>query len=162
MIRAARFQDVTVIAEMLREMHVASKYFGRVGISEKVMDQMLMAMIAQQPQMGPQGTYVAIAERGGHPVGFMIGVLDRVYQIGDRLVANDVFLHVREGGGAGASIALIRGYIKWASAIRTVVEIKLSWVNTLPGAGRVAAIYEKCGFERAGEIFERRADGGKS
>lgn len=158
MIRPAKFEDIPVLAEMLREMHLASKYALRVGISEKIMDQMLMGMIAQQGQPGPQGSYCVIAEHGGRPVGFMVGLLDRVYHIGDRLVANDVYLHVRNGARAGHSLAMIRGYVAWASANRKVIEIKLSWVNTLPGAARVVAIYERCGFTKVGEIFERRND----
>lgn len=158
--RAAKFADITVMAEMLREMHAASKYRARVGISEKAMQQMLMGAVSAQNQNGPQASYVRVAEQGGKVVGFMIGTLSRVYHIGDRLVANDLFLYVRKGAEMGHTLALIDGYVEWARANRKVIEIALSWNDTLPGAARVAKVYERRGFTKNGELFEMRIDQG--
>jgi hypothetical protein len=101
---------------------------------------------------------VAVAEEDGKVVGFMAGVLDRVYHVGSKLVANDAYLVVRPGAKAAHSLQLIDGYVAWAQGIRAVLEIKLSWTNTLPGAARAAKIYERKGFAAVGEIYEMRLD----
>lgn len=158
MIRAARSTDVPLLLAMLHEMHAASKYAGRVEISDKAADALLMSAIASQGQHGPQASHVIIAEQDGKPVGFMVGVLDRVYHIGNKLTANDLFLYVRPNSGVRPVIALIDSYIAWASGKRAVVEIMLSWSDALPGAADIAALYGRKGFTRSGEMFEMRLD----
>jgi len=157
MIRPARFGDEPVIAAMLREMHRESKYLGIVDISEKAMERVILSMIAGQGQSGPQGTFCVVAEQGGRAAGFMAGILDRIYHIGDKLVAQDVFLHVRHGSGPRPALKLIDAYVEWARGNRKVLEVKLSWNDTLPGAKRIAPIYERKGFRRCGEIYEMRS-----
>lgn len=158
MIRNARHQDIPEIMRMLHEMHAASKYRGRVNISDKAADALLTSAIASQGQSGPQGSHVIIAEEGGKIVGFMIGVLTRVEHIGDKLTANDLFLYVRPGNGVRHVLALIDSYIAWASSKRPVLDIMLSWKDTLPGAEQIEAIYKRKGFARIGGIFGMRCD----
>ena len=159
MIRSARFEDVPALAAMLRDMHGRSKYAGRVDISEKAMDSVLTGMVAQQGQKGPQGSCCAIAVEGSAPVGFIVGLLDRVYHIGNRLVANDVYLWLRPGANALHTLQLVRFYLKWARSVRAVLEIRLSWTDALPGAERLGRLYGRLGAERVGEIYELRLDG---
>lgn len=154
MTRAGRATDIPEIEAMLREMHRASKYAGRVDISDKVMRFTLEAAVAGQNQNGPQATMVRIAEQKGAPVGFMIGTLARIYHIGDKLVAQDLWLYVRKGASAGNVLTLIDDYTAWWQANPKVIEGVLSWNDALPGASRVAKIYERKGYARNGELFE--------
>lgn len=158
MIRQARHQDIPAIIAMLHEMHLESKYAGRVAISDKAAEHLLLGAIAAQGQNGPQASHVVIAEEDGQTVGFMVGVLDRVYHIGNKLVANDLFLYVRPGASQKHVLALIDSYVTWAAGKRAVLEIMLSWTDTLPGADRIAALYCRKGFLKIGEIFEMRLD----
>ena len=158
MIRAARHQDIPAILAMLHEMHAASKYAGRVEISDKAAEGLLTSAVAMSGQRGPQGTHVVIAEKDGEAVGFMVGSLDRVYHIGNKLTANDVFLFVRPGNGIRPVLALIDSYVAWASSIRAVVEIMLSWSDTMTGAAAIAPLYARKGFIKTGEMFEMRLD----
>lgn len=158
MIRPAKYQDIPVLMAMLHEMHAASKYAGRVDISDKAAEQLLMSAIAAQGQIGPQGSLVIIAEEGGKQIGFMIGILDRVYHIGRKLTANDLFLYVRKGASQKHALALIDNYVSWASNIRAVLDIALSWTDALPGAERITAVYERKGFTKTGGIYEMRRD----
>lgn len=157
MIRDARFQDVPELVTMLREMQAASKYAGRVEVVDKVAESLFMGLIAGQRQSGPQAGFCAIAEQDSRTVGFMAGVLDRVYHVGDKLVANDVYLYVRPGAPLQAR-KLVDAYLAWASGNPRVVEIKLSWTDALPGAERVELIFLRKGFNRSGGIFELRCD----
>lgn len=157
MIRDAKFQDVPELLAMLREMQAASKYAGRVEVVDKVAEALLMGLIAGQRQTGPQASFCAVAEQDGI-VGFMAGVLDRVYHIGDRLVANDAYLYVRPKARAAHSLRLIDAYIRWATGNPKVIEVKLSWTDVLPGAERIGELYGRKGFHKIGEIYEMRLD----
>lgn len=159
MIRQAKAAtDIPAIEAMLRDMHAASKYAGRVDICEKTMRELLLAMIAQQGQNGAQASFVRVAEEDGEPVGFVIGVLDRIYHIGKKLRANDVYLYVKPGAKLGHTLRLVDAYIGWALANPKVLEIVLSWTDTLPGAERIAKLYGRKGFTKCGEIYELRRD----
>lgn len=158
MIRAAKFQDVPLLEEMLREMYRDGKYATRGELCDKALRELLMGMIAQQGQMGPQASFVRIAEEGGRPVGFFCGVLDRVYHIAKQLTANDLFLYVRPGAHVKHTLQLIDAYIAWAGSNRRVIEIVLSWSDTLPGAERIAPLYCRKGFHKSGEMYEMRLD----
>jgi len=158
MIRDARFQDIAEIVKMVHEMHAASKYAGRVAIHDETLKEILMAAVQGQRRPGPQGSFIAVAEHDGHLTGFMAGVLDRVYHIGTKLTANDLFLHCRESAQPTDAVRLIDAYIAWATANPRVIEIMLSWADTLPGAERIAAVYGRKGFSKVGEMWERRLD----
>lgn len=158
MTRRATYQDIPALIAMLREMLAASKYAGRGEIAEKAADNLLTTAIASQNHRGPQGSHVVIAEHNGEPVGFMVGVLDRVYSVGNKLTANDLFLYVRPGAPPRTVIDLLDSYLEWASGIRAVIEIMLSYSDALPGAERIAPLYERMGFKESGRMYERRLD----
>jgi hypothetical protein len=158
MIRNARSQDIPALLAMLHEMHAASKYAGRVEISDKAANSQLMSAIAANGQIGPQGTLVIIAEKDGEPVGFMLAVLDRIYGIGNKLWSYDQYLYVRPRAGVRPLLSLIDAYTTWALGIRAVVDIKLAWNDTLPGAERLEPLFERKGFVRSGGIFELQRD----
>lgn len=157
MIRPARFQDQPQIEGLIRRRHAASKYAGRVGISDKALGALVLSAIAGMNQNGPQGSHVAVAEHRGRLSACIIGVFDRVYHIGDKLSANDLYL-INEGKRAGDTLALIDSYVAWGTANRKCIEIMLSWSDTLPGAARIAPLYARKGFVKSGEMFEMRLD----
>lgn len=158
MIRPALFTDIPRVEELLREMYAASKYAGRVAISDKAMRDLLMHCVQFQRKPGPAGTNFDVIEAFGRVCGFMIGQLDRVYHIGNKLMAQDMFLYVSPGGPASAAPRLIESYIAWASGNPKVLEILCSWNDTMPGAERLAPLLIRKGFTKTGEIFERRTD----
>jgi hypothetical protein len=157
MIRKATFADAPAIMAMIRTQHERSKYASRCDIAEPVLQHTVTAMIAQQGQIGPQGSLVLVAEEGGEPVAFIAGVLDRVYQIGKKLTAQDLFF-INERGSVGDTLRLLDGYVEWARSIRAVLEIVISWSDALPGAEDVAKLYARKGFSKCGEMFEIRTD----
>lgn len=156
MIRNARHQDIPEIMRMLHEMHAASRYAGKVEISDKAADAQLMSAIAASGQKGPQGTLVILAEQDGKIVGFMLAVLDRIYGIGNKLWSYEQYLYVRPSAGVRPLLSLIDAYVAWASGIRAVIDIKLAWNDTLPGAERLEPLFDRKGFVKSGGIFELR------
>lgn len=158
MIREGRMTDAPEIERLIRESHTASKYAGRVGIAPKALDAHIAGMVAQQRQLRPHGTHVAIAERAGKVVGMIVGAFDRVYHIGDKLTANDIWFIVSDGGTVGDTLGLVDSYIAWARSARSCIEVILSWSDALPGAEKIAALAQRKGFAKCGEMFEMRLD----
>lgn len=157
MIRPATFTDAPALMGLIRAQHERSKYAGRCRIAEPALEHLVTAMIAQQGQIGPQGSCVLIAEKNGKPVGFIAGILDRVYAIGAKLAAHDLFF-VNEGGSVADTLKLLDGYVAWARSIRAVLEIRVSWTDTVPGADRVSRLYGRKGFAKCGEVFSVDTD----
>ena len=157
MIRRATFNDAPAIMALIRSQHARSKYAARCAISDNALEYLVAQMIGQQGQIGPQGTCVFVVEKAGKPVGFIAGILDRVYQIGRKLTAQDLFF-VNEGGSVADTLKLLDEYIAWAQSIRAVLEIVVSWSDTLPGAERLAQLYTRKGFTKSGEMYEMRTD----
>jgi hypothetical protein len=156
-IRKATFEDAPALMALIRTQHARSKYAERCRIAEPALQHLVTSMIAQQGQIGPQGSLVLVAEQDGKVVAFIAGVLDRLYGIGAKLRASDLFF-VNEDGSVGDTLKLIDGYIAWARAIRAVLEISLSWVDTLPGAERAAGLFAHKGFTKTGEVWEIATD----
>lgn len=156
MIRRATFDDAPALMQLLRVQHSRSKYAERCGISEPALEHLVTSMIAQQGQIGPQGSAVFVAIHDGKVAGFIAGILDRVYAVGKKLKAQDLFF-INEGS-VGDALRLVDEYVAWARSIRAVLEIGLSWSDTMPGAEKVAQLYSRKGFQKIGEIFEIATD----
>lgn len=155
MIRAATFSDIPRVVDLLVEMQAESKYAGRVDVSRKTAHALMQQCVRRHGGQHDGGSLVMVAEHGDQVEGFIVGLLDRVYHIGDRLAANDVFLHVTERAAKTDVRRLLDAYVKWASDNPKVEEIRLSWTDTMAGAEKIGDLYEKMGFRRCGAIYER-------
>lgn len=156
MIRPARNTDICTIKELIQRQHAGSKYAGRVGISEKALDQLLLGLVAGQAQSSVGASLVSVAVRDQKVVGFIAGVLQRTYLIGDRLEANDLFF-VNEGSAVAAS-RLVRSYLDWAVGNRKVIEVRMSWTTAIPGADRMTAMFRRRGLKKTGETWAMSTD----
>lgn len=157
MIRAARHVDVWRLVELLTAAQARSIYAGRCDVDQVVARKTVASMIQRHGGTHDGGACVFVAEDGkGVICGFCVGALDRVYHIGDKLVAQDVFLVAEPGAPAAAHNSLIDAYLDWAASVPDVIEINLSWTDVVPGTGeRMGPVYERKGFVRCGEIFRR-------
>lgn len=156
-IRAAKFADTPAIEAIIRRTHARSKYAHRSGVNDKALNAAVLGMIAGQAQSGPQATHVTVCEQKGQVVGFMASTLARIYSVGDKLCASDVFL-INEGNSVGDTSKMIDRYIEWASANPKVIEIGLSWSDTIHGQSSVARHFVRKGFTVSGETYTLRLD----
>ena len=160
MIRAAKFSDIPAMAKLVKETHRRSKYAGRCGVCDKAIEQLLTGSIASQNQSGPGASFVEVAEEDGKVVGLMIGVLNRIYNIGDKLCASDLFLinHGRSANG----FKLLDNYIAWARSNPKVIEIGLSWSDSVVNTKGVTDVYRRMGAHLVGEQYaiDEDLDGG--
>lgn len=153
-IRPALYADIPRLIELFKEGHQRSR-FAAWPMDLPAAKQLLMNSIQCREQKGPGGSCLFVAERNGVIVGFIMGLLERCYHVGVPLMANDVYLYASKGRGLMACAeGLVDAYTAWASANPRVIKINLCFSDFIPGAARVARIYERKGYRRCGAIFE--------
>jgi RimJ/RimL family protein N-acetyltransferase len=157
MIRPATFSEIPRLVDLLEEMCAESKYAGRVNVDRRAAGALLQQCVTRHNGKHEGGAWVMVDDRDGIAEGFMVGLLDRVYHIGDKLSAKDIYLHATKRAGQASALRLFRSYVDWAASNPKVIEINGSWTDALPGAERIALVYQKLGFRKCGEIFERAA-----
>lgn len=62
------------------------------------------------------------------------------------------------GAAQKHALQLVDAYLEWALGNPKVLEVLISWADTLPGAERAARIFERKGFHKIGETWERASD----
>lgn len=154
MIRPAKFADVPRIVELLCEAHAKSRYAAVTPVNEQAAHRLVAGCVQRHGHTTVGGSLVMVWEIDGEVTGMIIGVIDRIYHIGEKLSANDLYLY-SQGGQSLPAIMLFNAYMDWALGNPNVAEVHASWTDALPDAERVITIYKRCGFERCGEIWKR-------
>jgi len=154
-LRPARMIDTPRLVELLIESHAGSRYAGVVDVDAAYARKLIAQFIQRSPGSHDGGTMVAVVEDEGKIVGFVAGILDRVYHIGTKLAANDVFLVTTKGAPARAARQLMAAYITWAQGVPDCAELRMSWTDALPSGERIHKAYERMGFRHCGGIYTR-------
>lgn len=153
MIRPAKFGDINALVELMKEGHARSKYAGRDEVDVKEAKALLMASIQRHGLKREGGTCVFVTDQVD---GFMMGMVDRVYHVGTKLVAQDLFYYAREGVKPQDAVGLLGAYLDWAESIPNVIEIRNGVTDIIGDVERVEALYRRRGFTRCGVIMERK------
>ena len=157
MIRPATISDMPRLLELVMQMHEASEYPKReIAVSEPSAKAVLRDALARNGRMNDGGTLLNVVERKGRVEGFMIGVLQRIYGIGNRLEAQDYWLFCSPAAPRAASRRLLQAYVDWATGNPKVADVVLSWTDVAGVDGEtIGKVYKRLGFERRGEIWKR-------
>lgn len=160
MLRAATLSDLPRLFELVTQMHAASKYVAReIGMDEATARSILMDGVRRNGGQHVGATLLNVFEVEGEPEAFMLGILQRVYSIGNRLEAQDFWLFSTPEAPAKAIPKLIDSYIAWADGNPKVAEICLSWTDALSGTGEsLGRLYGRKGFDKVGEIYKRETE----
>lgn len=155
-LRRPRMIDVPALAQMLVDLHPRTRFVemgeARLDVAKRVLAQ----AIQRHGGTTDGGSFVGIVETGeGVICGLMVGVLQRVYLIGDKLYASDVFLVAAPDAPLSVLPTLLNGFLNWAESAPDCVEIQLTWSDALPSGYRMAPVYRRLGFERSGEMYRR-------
>ncbi|MEK9722786.1 MAG: hypothetical protein VW405_04790 [Rhodospirillaceae bacterium] len=160
MIRDAKFGDCPSIHALIREGYERSKYAGKVEINERLMKSFVTTAISRQGQKGPGGALVKVAVgKSGATEGFLIGVLQPVYQIGDMLTVTDAMLYVTPDSDARHFPGLVKALDAWAKENPKVYDCEPTISNLIlsdEDRERAAKLYERLGYRRSGAMFSRR------
>lgn len=156
-VRPARFGDIPALYALMEEMHGRSIYRDVDEIDERECKRLFMGCIQRHGQTNEGGCLVLVAERDGKVEGFIIGMLDRLYHVGRKLVATDLFFYVSERGDPRDAGRLLDEMIAWAAGAKNVVAIRPGITDAIDPDCRARALYERRGFRKAGVIYERSA-----
>jgi hypothetical protein len=156
-VRAAKYADISGLCALMRDGHARSKYADVGGIDTAEARQIFMGAIQRMASTGPGACCVFVAEGEEGINGVFIGVLERVYHVGDKLSATDLFFYTAPGANPWAASTMLEGFEKWASANPRVIEIRLGVTDVIDANPEtLAGIYEKRGYKRVGVILERK------
>jgi hypothetical protein len=157
MIRVARFADVPRLVELLAEMRAGSIYADRADIDQKAAKSLLVSSIQRHGGRHAGSTLVLVAENEAQVEGFVIGLLDRVYGIGDKLTATDIITYASPRADAHDAMRLVNALVAWAKAIPKCIEVRLGANDVMGGDWqRTARLYERAGMSQVGSIHEMR------
>lgn len=159
MIRAAITSDLPRLFELVMAMYEASEYADRqdIAVSESVAKSVLRDCVALNGRTNAGGVLLNVVESEGVVEGFMLATLQRVYLIGNRLEAQDVFLFVTDKAKRGSGGRLFRSYVKWALANPKVVDIGGSWTDVAGVDGeKMNRMFRRLGLVKRGEIWKRK------
>jgi len=155
-LRPARHVDAWRIVELLLAKQADSIYAGRVAVDEPMARKLVSSLVQRHGASNDGASCVFVVEDDTETVcAFIVGALSRVYLIGDKLVAQDMFLVADKAAPATAYSKLIDAYVGWAESCPSVVEINLSWTDVAGAGEAMSAAYERKGFTRCGAIFRR-------
>lgn len=156
MIRPANFSDIPRLAALMAEAHARSKYADRCGLDLKFTKALFVRAIQRHGGTGDGATCLFVSDNDGVQ-GFILGLLDRVYQVGDKLAALDAFYYAAHDIAPRDPARLIDAYVEWAGRSPNCIEIKLSATDVVGPTERVERLYRRKGFVRSGVIYERTA-----
>lgn len=156
MIRPARFTDITRITELVLEMHGRSRYAEVDEVDTKAVRSLLMQSIQRHGLKSPGGTCVFVDEPSDKIEGFVVGALDRLYHIGHKLMATDVFLYASERADLWAWSRLMDALAEWAAANPNVVELWSGVSDAIGDWHRTERLYQRKGMSQIGVIYERK------
>jgi hypothetical protein len=159
-IRAATTSDLGRLFELIQAMHAGSEYAARgIGVDETTARQILMDGVMRHGRTNNGATLLNVVEFHGKVEGFMLGILQRVYSIGNRLEAQDFWLYCTPKAPIIAAPKLIDAYLAWALDNPKVAEVKLSWTDAMGVNGaKLGKLYQRKGARRCGEIYTIASD----
>jgi len=157
MLRAATISDLPRLSQLVLEMHGRSEFVRRgIGVSEPAAKALLRDAVVRNGRTNDGGTLFNVVEKDGEIEGFMLGILQRVHHIGNRLEAQDFWLYCSPKAPLRASARLIDAYVAWALENPKVADIVLSWTDAAGADGeKIGKLYASRGFTRRGEIWKR-------
>lgn len=155
-LRAARTTDVFAMAALLEQQFDRSRYAGTgVVFDGHYVRRTLAQAIQRNGHTGDGGALVNVIEKGAGIAALCVGTLSRVYHVGDKLMAQDMFLVAAPDAPVMATRSLLRPFLAWADANPAVHEIYLSHTDVLPEGAAIEPIYRILGFQQCGAIYRR-------
>jgi hypothetical protein len=155
-IRPASTSDLVRVLELVMEMYRASEFAERgCTVNQKIVRSLLLDGVRKHGGQHAGSMLFNVVEFRGRVEGFMIGLLQPVYSIGDQLEAMDAFLYCSKKAPKLAASLFIDSYVEWAQSNPKVVDTVLSWTDVAGADARLAKLYQRKGFCKRGEIFVR-------
>jgi hypothetical protein len=152
MIRDATFSDIPAMRRVLQWAYDHSAYAGGpCGFDEKEATRLLVHAV----QGHKAGAFVQVAEHEGAIEGLIVGMKARVYHVGTRNMASDLFWVATDKVHARDPRLLMKAFIAWAKGEPDVIEIRCGVTAVLQDPDKAGRILESLGMERYGAIYRK-------
>jgi hypothetical protein len=163
-IRDAKFVDIHGMTRFLEECYARSHYAkdGIVKVDVGETKRLLGAGLGRHGHKGIGACWLQVAENDGQIDGLMYATLHRVYSIGDKLMATDLFWATNDHAKPTDAMLLLRNMIQWANSSPHVVEVHIaaSYVITdRPDA--TSRLLKSLGMKEYGAIHRLDLSGAK-
>lgn len=155
MIRDASFSDIPGIVSLLRDAYQKTHY-ARTGVAqmdEKEAKRLLVNSIQRHNGVNGGACFVQVSETNGEVRGFILGTFVRIYSIGDRLSATDLFWLVAPDVYPADPAQLMRNMVAWAERSPACVEVKCGTTAIMQNPEAAGMILKHMGFEPYGRIW---------
>lgn len=156
MIRNAAFADIPAIVGLLQDGYRRTHYArsGKADIDVAEAKRLLVQSIQRHGGKNGGACWVQVAETGGIITGLILATLVRVYSIGNRLMATDLFWLASPAVDPVDPAKLMKGMVGWAKASPHVVEVTCATTAIISvepeKAGR---ILEHLGMQNYGTLY---------
>jgi hypothetical protein len=125
-IRDAKYVDIHAMTLLLQEGYARSHYAksGIVKVDANETKRLLGAGLGRHGHKGIGACWLQVADNDGSVDGLMYATLARVYAIGDRLMATDLFWTTSERARPTDALTLMKNMINWAKSCPMVIEVR--------------------------------------
>lgn len=156
MIRRATFSDIPRIIDFLA-FEYEKTHYARTGVCQIDANEaklFLRNAIHRHGYKHIGATWVEVAEApGGLISGLIVGTLHRVYTIGNKLMATDLFWVVNAFSSPSDAVALMRNMHTWAWSCPDVIEIRCGATAIIQNPERASQLFAALGMEPYGNIY---------
>jgi len=161
MVRDAKFGDIPGIVDLLALQFRKTHYFKdkTAAIDEAETKRLLVTAIQRHGHLTGGGCFIQVAETDGIIAGIIIGTLVRVYTIGDRLMATDLFWTASETVHPKDPERLMRNMIDWAWKSPHVIEVRVGVTSIIESyPERVGIMLERIGMQPYGLMYRQERE----
>jgi hypothetical protein len=151
MIRDATFADIPSMRRVLFWCAERSVYVGKCGFDEGEATRLLVHAI----QNHGTTSFVQVAEADGSVEALIVGIKARLYHIGTRNLASDLFWVATDAVGPRDPRRLMKSFIAWAKTQQDVVEIRCGTTAVINKPEEAGRILESLGMSRYGLIYRQ-------
>ena len=152
MIRAATPSDIQGMVDVLRWGHQNSLY-AHLTFNEREAARIVMACISRHGKKNQAGTWVQVADKEGEVVGLIVGVLNRVYEVAEEMVASDVWWLATPACGGRDRGGLMLSLRNWAQRPPKCHELAVVASDVMGTAAAAEHVLAHMGLEKCGGIW---------
>lgn len=152
-VRAAQFVDIPRLVDLIQRTHAGSIYAQRCSIDVKLLKATLLHAIEKHGGKKCGSSLVMVSEEAGIVTGLLLGLVDRVYVVMDRLYVTDLFYVCPNPRDA---LKMLARLLAWAKSIPGVIEVRLGATDAIGEWARVQRLYERLGMKQSGVMCSMR------
>jgi hypothetical protein len=163
-IRDAKFIDIHAMTLFLQECHARSHYAaeGVVKVDVPETKRLLGAGLGRHGHKGIGACWLQVVDNDGRVDGLMYATLARVYGIGDKLFATDMFWATSERASPADALVLMRNMIDWAKTCPLVIEVRCGVTAVINDRPEITArLLKRMGMQDYGSIHRLDLSGEK-